>query len=90
MEDPCVGSSCLGGQLNKAEQNQNNNNKTEFVASLINVLSYRRLMQPSKQAWGGLWGDKKKGVKEFVFDIIIGFLGNTETNFFKVGFRKPK
>lgn len=37
-------------------------------------------------------GDKKKGggLKEFVFDIIIGFLGNTEINFFKVGFRKPK
>lgn len=40
----------MGGQLNKAKQNQNNNNKTEFIASLINTLSYRRLIEPSKQA----------------------------------------
>lgn len=33
---------------------------------------------------------KNKGVKEFVFDVIIGFLGNTEINFFKVEVQKPK
>lgn len=33
---------------------------------------------------------KKKRVKEFVFDVITGFLGNTEINFFKVEVQKPK
>lgn len=32
----------------------------------------------------------KKGVKEFVFAIITGFLGRTEINFFEVGFQKPR
>lgn len=32
----------------------------------------------------------KKGVNEFVFAIITGFLGRTEINFFEVGFQKPR